>query len=48
MFFIETYDYITIQFTELEIRGHAEDNSKIIFLFHKENVCCDPLLEPSQ
>ena len=25
-----------------------EDNSKIFFLFLKENICCDPSLEPSR
>ena len=25
-----------------------EDNSKIIFLFLNENLCCDPSLEPSR
>ena len=34
--------------TELQIRQITEDNSKIIFLFLNENICCDPLLEPSQ
>ena len=27
---------------ELQIRRGIEDNSKIIFLFLKENICCDP------
>ena len=25
-----------------------EENSKIIFLFLSENICCDPSLEPSR
>ena len=37
--------------TVLELRIHVrwgiEDNSKIIFLFFNENICCDPSLEPS-
>ena len=28
--------------------GATEDNSKIIFLILKENICCDPSLELSQ
>ena len=32
---------------ELQMRGGIEDNSKIFFLFLNENICCDPLLEPS-
>ena len=32
---------------ELQIRGAIEDNLKIIFIFLKENLCCDPSLEPS-
>ena len=39
-------------FTDLQIhvRGGSEDtyNSKIIFLFLNENLCCDPSLELSQ
>ena len=31
---------------ELQVRGGIEDNSKIIFLFLNENICCDPSLEP--
>ena len=27
---------------ELQIRGCIEDNSKIIFLISKQNICCDP------
>ena len=34
--------------SELQIRGDIEENSKIIFLFLNENICCDPSLEPSQ
>ena len=33
---------------ELQIRGGIENNSKIIFLFLTENICCDPSLEPSR
>ena len=33
--------------TELQIIGGIEDNSKRIFLFLNENVCCDLSLEPS-
>ena len=33
-------------FSELQIRGGIEDNSNF-FLFHNENICCDPSLEPS-
>ena len=32
---------------ELQIRGGNEDNSKIIFLFLNESICCDSSLEPS-
>ena len=32
---------------QLQKRGVIEDNSKIIFLFLNENICCDPSLEPS-
>ena len=34
--------------SELQVRGDTEDNSKIIFLFLNENICCDPSLEPSR
>ena len=33
---------------QLQIRGDIEHNSKMIFLFLEENICCDPSLEPSQ
>ena len=33
--------------SKLQIRGGIHDNSKIIFLFLEENICCDPSLEPS-
>ena len=33
---------------ELQGREGIEDNSKIIFLFLNENICCDPSLESSQ
>ena len=33
---------------ELQIRGVIKDNSKIIFLISRRNVCCDPSLEPSR
>ena len=33
--------------SELQLRGGIEDNSKIFFLFQKENICCDPSLQPS-
>ena len=33
---------------ELQIRWSTEENSKIIFLFLNENICCDPSLEPSR
>ena len=33
---------------ELQIRGGIEDNSKIIFLFLNENICCDHSLELSR
>ena len=36
------------ELSELQIRGAIYDNSKIIFLFLNENICCDPSLEPSQ
>ena len=45
-FFIHTC-FVDI-YTELQIRGGTEDNSKIIFLFLNENICCDPSLELSQ
>ena len=32
---------------ELQIRWIFEDISEIISLFRNENICCDPLLEPS-
>ena len=35
-------------YTELQIRVGIEDNSKIIFLFPNENLCCGPSLEPSR
>ena len=35
-------------FSELQIRGGYEDNSKIISLFINENLCCDPSLELSR
>ena len=34
--------------TKLQVRGCIEDNSKIIFLFLNENICCDPSLKLSQ
>ena len=30
------------------MRGGIEDNSKIIFLFLKKNICCETSLELSQ
>ena len=33
---------------ELQVRGVIEANSKIIFLFLNESICCDPSLELSQ
>ena len=34
---------------ELQLKGGIEDNnSKIIFLFLNETICCDPSLEMSQ
>ena len=39
--------YIAVKNAELQIRGGIDDNSKIIFLFRDENICCDPSLEPS-
>ena len=39
---------VKIWYSKLQIRGAIEDNSKIIFLFLSENICCDPSLEPSQ
>ena len=39
---------LCIDCTKLKIRWSIEDNSEIIFLFLIENICCDPLLEPSQ
>ena len=33
---------------ELQIREGTEDNSKIFFLFLKENICCDLSLELSR
>ena len=33
--------------SEPQIREGIENNSKIIFLFLKENICCDPSLELS-
>ena len=33
---------------ELQIRGDIEDISKTFFLFLNENLCSDPLLEPSR
>ena len=44
----KTYLFISITLSELQIRGSIEDNSKIIFLFVKENICCDHSLEPSR
>ena len=34
--------------SKLQIRGVIGDNSKIIFLFLKENISCYPSLEPSR
>ena len=31
----------------LQLRGGIEDNSKIFFLFHDENIGCNPSLESS-
>ena len=31
-----------------ELRGGIEDNSRIIFNFLNEDICCDPSLEPPQ
>ena len=42
------YSYLNKIWTELQIKGGTEDNSKIIFLFLNENICCDPSLEPSR
>ena len=39
---------VNVTLSELQITGGTEDNSKIIFLFLNENICCDPSLEPSQ
>ena len=39
---------VTPLISELQIRGGIEDNSRIIFNFLNENICCDPSLEPSQ
>ena len=33
---------------ELQIRRGNSDTSEIIFLSLNENICCDPLLKPSQ
>ena len=40
--------FINLLRSELHIKGCIEDNSKIIFLFLHENICCDPSLEPSR
>ena len=32
----------------LQIRGHIEDNSEIVFLFLNGNIWCDPSLEPAR
>ena len=37
-----------VTWSELQIRGGTEDNSKVIFLSLNENICCDPSLELSQ
>ena len=36
-----------IEYSELQIRGGIEDNSKIIFLI-SQNICCHPSLGQSQ
>ena len=41
-------NYRKYPITVLQIRGGIKDNSKIIFLIPQQNICCDPLLEPSQ
>ena len=33
--------------SERQIRRGIEDNSKVIFLFLNENICCDPSFERS-
>ena len=35
-------------FSELQIKGGIEDNSKIISLIFQQNICCDLSLEPSR
>ena len=45
---IQLYHLDAYLHSQLQIRGDIEDNSKILFLFLDENVCCDPSLEPSQ
>ena len=35
-------------FTELQIRGGNDDNSKIFFLISQQNIHCDPSLESSR
>ena len=37
-----------VSYTELQITLSKRDNLNIFFLFLKENICCDPSLEPSQ
>ena len=38
----------TFKGAERQIRGGIDENSKIIFLFLNENLCCDPSSEPSR
>ena len=46
-----TYQNKTILFefyAELQIKRNIEENSFLIFLFLKGNICCVPSLEPSR
>ena len=47
---LEVDSAITIKIlnTALLIRASIEDNSRMIFLFLIENICCDPSLELSR
>ena len=38
--FLDVFCWESQTLTELQLRGVIEDNSKLIFLFLNENICC--------